>query len=134
MKILAVVAVLGLSLTLTGAQDDAAGKKAPAAGVPFSVFVMTNTQGIPMKVTLEAPPGKIVYGPAEVPADGSVSIDPKAGNVSAARVVADYGKDHGRYEQTVSLNGKPNELYIKTLMASGGIGSVRVTDLAGSHP
>jgi hypothetical protein len=87
-----------------------------------------------MKVTLEAPPGTVVYGPVEIPADGSVSIDPNSSNVSAARVVADYGKDHGKAQQTVSLSAKGGDLYIKTLMASGTIGSVRVTDVAGRNP
>jgi hypothetical protein len=107
---------------------------ASTAGVPFSVFGLTNTQGIKMKVTLESPIGTVIYGPTEVPANGITSIDPKAANVMSARVVADYGKEHGRFEQTVTLSGKKNAVYIKTLMTSAGIGGVRVTDLAGSNP
>jgi hypothetical protein len=129
MRLLAVVAVLILSLT-----SAAAAEKAAASGVPFSVFMITNNQGIPMKVTLEAPAGKVIYGPTEVPASGSVSIDPKVKNVSTARITTDYGKDHGTQSQTVTLNGERNQLYIKTLMASGSIGDLRVTEIAGSNP
>ena len=134
MRYLALVAMIGLSFTLLAAEDAASGKKAQGDPVAFSVFAMTNTQSIPVKVTLEAPVGKVIYGPTEIPADGSISIDPKTTNVTSARVVADYGKDHGQADQTITLGGQRNQVYLKTLMASGSIGNVRVTDLAGSNP
>ena len=132
MKILAIVAALGLSFGVVAAEEPAAGKKSSA--VAFSVFALTNRQGIPVKVTLEAPAGKVVYGPIEVAANGVASIDPKVTNAESARIVADYGADHGKAEQTVTLGGKANPVYLKTLMTSAGIGSVRVTDLTGSNP
>lgn len=131
MKILASVAVLALSFHVMAA-DDAAGKK--SSSVAFSVFAFTNTQGIPVKVTLEAPVGKVVYGPTDVASNGVASIDPGVENVISARIVADYGKDHGTYEQTVTVGGKGNPVYIKTLMTSGSIGGIRVTDVTGSNP
>jgi hypothetical protein len=103
--------------------------------VAFSVFALTNTQSIPMKVTLEAPAGKVIYGPTEVPADGSVSIDPKVENISSARITVDYGADHGKATQTVTLAGERGDpLYIKTLMATGSIGRVKVTSVEGANP
>jgi len=127
MRALTFVAVLGLSMAAVAAPPS-------GGGVPFSVFAITNTQSIPMKVTLEAPVGKVIYGPVEVSADGSISIDPKVENVVSARVVVDYGKEHGPEGQTVTLGGEKNKVYIKTLMASGSPGSVRVTDVTGSNP
>ncbi|HEX4825797.1 MAG TPA: hypothetical protein VFV19_15960 [Candidatus Polarisedimenticolaceae bacterium] len=127
MKVLALAAVAALSL-VSGSMA-----AQPAGGVPFSMFAITNTQSVPMKVTLEAPAGTVVYGPVEVAADGSLSIDPKVTNIVSARVVVEY-KDHGSEGQTVTLGGEKNKLYIKTLMASGGIGSVKVSDVTGSNP
>jgi len=132
MKILAIVVALGLSIGVVAAEEPAAGRR--SSNVSFSVFALTNTQNIPVKVTLEAPAGKVVYGPVEVAPNGVASIDPKVTNVESVRVVADYGADHGKSEQTVTLGGKGNPVYLKTLMTSAGTGSVRVTDLTGSNP
>ena len=125
MRILAIVAMFGLSLVQSASAAD-------KGSVPFSVFAITNTQSVKMKVTLEAPVGKVIYGPAEVAADGSVSIDPKVENIVSARVVVEYG--NGPEAQTITLGGEKNKVYIKTLMASGSPGGVRVTDVTGSNP
>jgi hypothetical protein len=85
MKNLAIIAALGLSISVVAAEEPAAGRQ--SSNVSFSVFALTNTQSIPVKVTLEAPAGKVVYGPVEVAANGVASIDPKATNVESVRVV-----------------------------------------------
>jgi hypothetical protein len=134
MRVLAIIAVLGLLLV-----DRATAQPKPESDPPtitgidtsaivFDSFTIENTTGIPMTVTLEAPIGTVVVASADVAPSSKGHFDPQAKNASSARIIANFGKDHGKYSQDTTLDGK----YIKTMTAVANIGEVKITELVDS--
>ena len=135
MRVLAIIAVIGLLLV-----DRATAQPKPesdpktitgidASAVIFDSFTIENTTGIPMTVTLEAPIGTVVVASADVAANAKAHFDPQAKNASSARIIANFGKDHGKYSQDTTLDG---DKFIKTMTAAANIGEVKITELVDS--
>lgn len=104
-----------------------------ATDVEFGSFIIENTTGISMNVTLEAPIGTIAVGPTEVKPNTTAPFVPGVKNVSSAKIIADFGSDHGAYTETVTVTGQGVPVYVEQMAAAARIGDVTITALKGSH-
>ena len=102
--------------------------------VEFDSFTIENTTGIKMHVTLEAPIGTPVITAQEVMPGQTAPFVPTARDVSSAKIIADFGEDHGKYTETITLTAQTVPVYIKQLSAAARIGDVTVTTVIGAHP
>jgi len=131
---LAVLVVFG-NCTSTGTAPSLSGvPSVTTTPVEFDSFTIENTTGIKMRVTLEAPIGTPVITAQEVMPGQTAPFVPTARDVSSAKIIADFGEDHGKYTETITLTAQTVPVYIQQLSAAARIGDVTITRVMGAHP
>jgi len=94
--------------------------------VSFAEIRFYNTNGIDEPLTIEAPIGKVVYGPKTVPASSSVTINPNQTDCQSVLIRAGDPPHHDE-QSFATIGSRPLPAYLERLSVRHAIGSLHAT-------